>query len=406
MTLEVIKKKTSKIKKTFVYAKTIYRTLPLFVRLVFWPIEKINWLLSVLRLDLWILQGNEIVSKQKLDILYAGSEENRNFLIKSAFDNSYRENYIGKTWLWKITNAVKERGHHCTLMIIEVPRSFRIFFKNQKCFYAPCWVEGEVDISDENFALINKNISLKSDIRRVRKNKLNFEITNELKQFHNFYYHMYIPHITKTHGDTAFIMDYDFLKNKFKNGDLLLIKKEKEYIAGMMLIYPRNKARLLYLGIKDGNLDYVMEGAIGAMFYFSVQYLKEKGYKEVSFGLSRAFLKDGVLQYKKKWGLQIVETSKMGLIIKPLLETVGLRGFFLNNPLIYLDRMKLNGAIFVEPDQSFSEEYFEKIFKDFYLKGMSNLFIFQFGKLDSKTREIVPPEFCDKIRICSTDCLF
>ena len=374
--------------------------------MMFWPVEKIYWLLSVLRLDFWILQGNEITSKQKLDILYAGTEENRHFLIKLAFDNSYRENYIGKTWLWKITSVVKEKGHHCNLMIIEMPRSFRIFFKNQKCFYVPCWVEGEVDISDENCALIHSNSSVKSDIRRIRKNKLNFEITNELQHFHNFYYHMYVPHITKAHGDTAFIMDYDFLENKFKNGDLLLIKKEKESIAGMMLIYPKNKARLLYLGIKDGNSDYVIDGAIGATFYFSVQYLKEKGYKNVSFDLSRTFLKDGVLQYKKKWGLQIVDTSKMGLIIKPLLETSGLRGFFSNNPLIFLGGMKLHGAIFVEDDQSFSKEYFEQILKDYYLKGLAKLFIFQFGKLDNKRGEIVPSEFHDKIEICSTDCLF
>jgi hypothetical protein len=96
----------------------------------------------------------------------------------------------------------------------------------------------------------------------------------------------------------------------------------------------------------------------------------------------------------------------MGLIIKPLLETSGLRGFFSNNPLIFLGELELNGAIFVEADQSFSKEYFEQILKDYYLKGLSKLFIFQFGKLDSKRGEIVPPEFHDKIGICSTDGLY
>jgi hypothetical protein len=395
-----------RLKKLVVVGKRIYHKNRLLLHFIFWPVEKIYWLVSVLRLDLWIIMGEEILSKQKFAIIYAGSEENRHFMNKLAFECTYSEKYFGKTWLWEIPKKVKAKIHDCSLIVTEVPKAFRILFKKKNYLFIPGWIEGEVDISDENFTHINKNSSVKSDIRRIRKNKLNFEITNELQQFQNFYYHMYVPHISKTHGNTAFIIDYDSLKNKFKNGDLLLIKNEKEFIAGMMLIYPKNKAHLLYLGIKDGNLNYVRDGAIGALFYFSIVYLREKDYKNVSFDLSRAFLKDGVLQYKKKWGMQIVSTVKMGFRIKILSKTGGAKRFFLNNPLIYMDKKNYNGAIFVENDKSLSQEDIKMIYKDYYIKGISKLFIYRFGKVDNQMQETVPAEFSDKITICSAESLF
>jgi hypothetical protein len=356
-------------------------------------------------LDVWIITGEEILSKQKLGIIYIGSEKHKNFLTTLAFDNSYKEDYVGKTWLWRIFKTVKARGHVCSLMVAEVPKSSLIFFGKKKCFFIPFWVFGEVDISVDTSSLI-RNDSLKSDLRRIRKNKLHFELTNEPAQFDNFYHNMYLPYIAKAHGNRAVIMKYDFMKREFGNCDLLLIKKEKEYIAGILVAYTENRVRLWSLGVKDGNSDYVRDGAIGAVFYFSVLHLQEEGYKRINFGASRAFLKNGVLRYKKKWYQKIVGTSKMGFLIKPLSKTVAVKGFLLNNPFIYVDKMKPNGAIFAEAAQSFSEKDFQKLYKDYYLNGMSKLFIYRFEQGHSKSREIVPPEFSDRITICSAESLF
>jgi len=403
--MEVIKKKTSKIKEAFVYAKTIYYDLPLFIRLLLWPVKKIYWLFNMLRVEFWILRGNEIVSKQKLDILYAGAEKNRHFLTMLAFDSSFTEEYIGKTWLWNIPKIIKEKVHNDSVVIAEVPKTFRKLFNKRNYLYIPSWVNGEVDA----FSPI-KNDSLQTDLRRIKKNKLSFEVTNELNQFHNFYYNMHLPYIAEAFGNRAFISSYDFMKSEFgKHGlynDLLLIKKEEEYIAGILMGYSKKGIYLHPLGIKDGNFDYVKDGAIGALFYFPRVYSKENGYRKVNFGSSRAFLNDGVFQFKKKRGMKIIGTSSMVFVLKPLSTSAGVKGFFLNNPFLYMDEMGFNGAVFIDNDRPLSKGDFEKIYKDYYLPGMSKLFIYRFGRVDNKAQEIVPPEFSEKIGICSTDCLF
>ncbi|TLD40101.1 MAG: hypothetical protein JETT_3628 [Candidatus Jettenia ecosi] len=119
----------------------------------------------------------------------------------------------------------------------------------------------------------------------------------------------------------------------------------------------------------------------------------------MNFGGTRAFLHDGVLQYKKRWGLQIVGSSKMGFLIQPLTKSVNVKNFFLRNPFIYIDEDKLNGAVFIESDQLCSQEDLKKIYKNYYLKGLSKLNIYLFGDNERNMREIIPPELRERMSI-------
>jgi hypothetical protein len=383
-------------------AKAIYRKIPSCFQFIFLPAKSVIRFIDILRQDVWLIKGKEAKGKHDLVVLFAGSEENKNFLNSLLFDSFCQENYVGKKWLWNICKTVERNSDECSLMITQLPKKLRAFFRSESSFFIPYWIVGEVNISaDISFFLRNK--SLASDLRRIRKNNLNFELTNELSQFNNFYYNMYIPHITKVHGNGVVLMEYDFMEREFKNCDLLLVKNEKDYIAGILLAYKKQEVRLWSLGVKDGNSDYVRDGAIGALFYFAVNYLQEKGYKTVNFGASRAFLRDGVLKYKKKWGLKIVGTFKKGFLVTPLSKTKGLKEFLLNNPFIYMDKCGFNSAVFIENPEALSKKDMEKLYKDYYLTGVSKLFIYRFGEGNIKRQEIVPQELSDRMTIHSAE---
>jgi hypothetical protein len=381
-----------------------YGILSLFVRSVLWPVEKIRWLLSILRLDFWILHGDEVTSKQRLDILYAGTEKDRYFLIRLAFHGPSTEIHMGKKWLWAAAGILK-RNPNIALTVIEGPQSFKKFFAHNNCFFVPNWVYGEVDIS-ANISIFMKNKSLNSDVRRIRKNNLTYEISKNLDQFHNFYSKMYVPHITGAHGRESAIFNYDSMKEEFKNGELLLVTKKGESIGGMVIIYSNHNPRLWCLGIKDGNRDYVVDGVIGALFYFSVKYLKEKGFATVDFDVSRSFLKGGVLQYKKKWGMKIVNATYMGMIFRPLVKTDGLKHFLINNPFICLRNKEFDSAIFVEEDRLLTDEDLNEFHKMCYLEGISRMLIYQFGQQESHNGNVVTEERSGKFTMSSAESLF
>ncbi len=316
------------------WGRLFYHRTPPWLRFIFLPIKYLIYTRN-LKSDLWMILGKEINSRHELALFFAGSEESKNYLIKSAFGNFYNEQYIGKIWLWRISNVVKKKRINSSLMVTEVYNPLSVFYNKHKYFYVPCWIPLEVDISVEMSSLI-KNRGLKSDLSRIRKNKLNFELTNEPDRFHDFYYNMYVPYTIKAHDNRAVVHQYEYMKEEFKNCDLLLLKKDQEYIAGILIYYMKNKARLWSSGIKDGNFDYVIKDrAKGALYYFSILCLKEKGIKNLSFGYSRAFLNDGVLQYKKKWDSALVGRSERCFLIKPLSKKDGVKSFLLNNPFIF-----------------------------------------------------------------------
>ena len=387
--------------------KKIYHKTPESARFIYSPLRFIDRRINKLLYDYWLIRGEETASKQQMGIIYAyngGSKENMNFLIKLAFGSSYEEHYLGKSWRWQIDRTVKEKGYQCSLMVLEGPESSRKLLR-KTCFYIPGWIFGEVDISDNSSLL--KNSSVQSDLRRIRKNGLDFEIRKETDQLDNFYHNMYVPYISKAHANSAIIMDYDFMVHEFGKCDLLLIKKEHLYIAGCLISYRENEPRLWSLGVKDANTTYIHDGAIGALFYFAVRHLKELGYKKVNFGLSRPFMNDGVLRYKRKWGLKIISADKIGFMIAPLSLTEGMKGFLFNNPFVFLNGGKnFNGAVFVKDERSFTENDFKRLYKDYYFQGMSSLNIYFDGAVNYELRESVPLELRDTLKIYPAESFF
>ncbi len=385
--------------------KTLYKKIPYSYRFLSKLINFVIWLYNIVRLKLWIITGEEALSKQNLVIAYAGMEKNKNFWIKLAFNGLHTEKYVGRIWFWKNSDTINKRNYNCSLTVTDLMKAFYKLLRKSNSFFIPSWIDGDVDISEEN-ALLYKCGSIKSDIRKIRKYDLKFEINNEFTQLDNFYYQMYQPYILRIHDDRAFIDPFDLFKEKRNNSDLLLIKRNEEYLAGTLLTYSKNTANLWRLGIKDGNLEYVKDGVIGALFYYSIQYVKEKGYKKVNFGPSRPFLNNGIIQFKMKRGLPIADKSKDGLLIKPLSDNAAVKGFFLNNPFIYINKASLYGAFFIRDDQRFSNEDFERIYKEYYVTGLSKLVIYRIREQNGIENVTIPSEFADKIEISSSESLF
>lgn len=398
------------IEKILTVCKEIYYRDPKFFGIVLWPILAIRRLYKTLRLETWIITGKEISSGQKFGIVFAGHKEDKNYFVKLAFNSDIQDNYLGKKWLWSIIKTARTKPYGSSLLIMDVPRYFHIISKRMKCLYVPSWISGEIDSSMLESLFKNRNTSLKSDISKIKRNKLHFEITDELPHLRNFYDNMYIPYISKSHTDSAILMDYREVLREFKKrrlfNTLLLIKKNGEHLAGILLGYKKNTLKLSTLGVKDGNQDYIKDGVIGALFYFSVNYAIEKGFTKINFGNSRPFFEDGALRYKKKWGQKISYPKKSGFFFKMLSENDGIIGFFINNPLIYKDRTGLNGAIFVKKNQQLSQNDLINIYKQYYINGLSKLFIYHFEQSDHTKYQSIPSKFSDKITICPTTNIF
>ena len=82
---------------------------------------------------------------------------------------------------------------------------------------------------------------------------------------------------------------------------LLQVMRDNQFLAGVAIDFNGDDPTLRDSGVLNGSSEIKKTGAISASYLFAMNYLASKGYSSVSFGLSRSFLDDGVLNYKRKF---------------------------------------------------------------------------------------------------------
>ena len=150
-------------------------------------------------------------------------------------------------------------------------------------------------------------------------------------------------------------MNYDEMKNSFENGELLQIKEGQKVVAGVIIDYKMMNGipRITKLGVLEGNFKFVKKGALIALYYFTIQYLKEGNHQKFSLGTTRPFFSDGILQHKLNWGSKIVCDTPNAFLLSFLPKKKWLKSFFSSNPFIVKDKNNLMLATF--SDQRFKE---------------------------------------------------
>ncbi len=336
-------------------------------------IFRVLW--SLVRPSVWILESHDKTIKKALKIIYIGTKKQKNHIVRTLFNDAYDELYLGKKFIWHAYYLVNKNKYKCSLAIIEGTFIDKFLYNSTQDFLLPLWIESFVDLP-----LVPKTKSAKKDLKTVAKNSLEYIVTKDPKLIDDFYHNMYTTMIKNRYKNEALEFSYSTVKKKIEDesNEFILIKKDDIFIAGSVISISSDIPLRWANGIR--NTKYWKCGAIAAIYIFTSEYLYKKGYKKVSFGYTRSFLKDGVLNYKRKWDITLKKSSQKGYILKPLKTNEALEDFFINNPFIYLYKNKLYGAIFINEDENYSKEDYKKLQKQYYTKGLSGLNVFSINQ--------------------------
>ena len=340
------------------YLKNIYRILS-----------------EVIKPNIWILDCKNNSEAKPIKVLYVGTHREQNYFIKTTFDNSYHKEHLGKKFFWNIYYILYKNKYRCSMAVIEGTFIEKHIYRLTEEFFVPFWTYTAFDLP-----LVATKKSAKDDIRRIKKNKLEYIVTKNPKMIDDFYFDMHKPMVQTRHDAGAYDFLYDEVKETMqkKGNELLLVRKEDVFISGGLMKGSEEIPELWKNGILD--LKYWDEGAIAATYIYACEYFTKKGYKKISFGLVRGFLNDGLLKYKKKWNMTLSISSKRGFILKPLIISDEVEDFFMNNPFIYMKDNKLYGAVFINKCEECSQENYVKLKKQHHIKGLSELNIFSLQK--------------------------
>jgi hypothetical protein len=360
------------------FCKAVYGALPKSLRIYVSPVTFFSYkLLNSIRPQVWSIEGEVCGSPLTISVcLYSTTAQFRNYAGNLIFGTSFRSSYLGSAWVWN-TQKVPKGASGFAMVISETDRPFLRLLSAGCGVLIPAWVQGEAVLPRTHRE--KQQLSAKNRYRKIRQHSLDFEITHDQRLFDDFYDNMLLPHAKQRFGDSAQVSTRVDAQADFDNGELLLVKRQGKYISGQMITYEDSSMCLRCIGVRDGNLEYVQAGAISASYEFALRQAEEKGCRKVKFHFSRAFLRDGVLRFKRTLSQRIVAAHYHKLLVRIVSDSMATRAFLENSPFLFERFGKLHGAVFVNGEAPLTLAALRTINKEHFHAGMSQLVVFQFS---------------------------
>jgi hypothetical protein len=271
-------------------------------------------------------------------------------------------------------------------MIVDTCESHLRFARPDHWFLIPIWVFGEANLPYDEGVSGKTRRELQ---RRIRRHSFTLEVTRSVEQFDDFYHNMYVPYVAQNYGKCAKVASYESLYGVFQHSDLMLIRNQEQTIGGMLTLCDNGVSFLWALGIRDGNREYVKNGAASVLYHFCLQYLHEKGHKKVLLGWSRAFLHDGVLQFKKSLSQRIIGSYPNGYALR-ILSASPAAAFLRNNPFVFKRCGIYNAAVFWDGPQTPSLEEIGQLDGDYFHLGFARLLVYRLPRDETDAARDVP----------------
>ena len=358
--------------------------------------------ISLRLFNTWVLEGRPQGCSDVLRVLFGGSAFDKAYITRRMFDGDVREYYQGRKMRW-MTDAAMRRLH-CEMSITPTARLSGFLRSDNYEYLIPSWLNAEAELKRED-VYKGRSRSRRRDIRQLAKNDIHYEITTEKQALLAFFDDMYLPTMKSSHGAGALLMGRDQMLQRLEEGkcELLVIKQKQRLIAGSLIAYDGEIPRLWSSGVREADRRYLRIGAGNAIYLYSFRYLLERGYNSVNIGLSRAFLSDGALYFKKRLGITLTGASTNVFAIRFGRPSAAVRSCLSANPFVCVDGSVLHVAVFVPADNLRDAASWRAIWDSNYLPGIKKLIVNAFQ--DSGTQGVIsiPPDIRGQIDLRCID---
>ena len=390
----------------------LYELLPVEVDRILSLRQPYVQLLKNMTTPVAILRGKTPNEGAQGTVIAAGSEKQIKYLASHFFQEKPKWEELGDTPLWNLPGRLKSMRSSADLTVVHIDRlSARLAF-GKEYLAVPEWIGWVLEVPEDISELSRGNPSLKSDLRAISLNNFTSDITYSDSDFDFFYSRMYVPSVLKRHGGQGRMENYYKLRRCFRNGGLLRVRQNGKHVAGGVFQPMGKTLRFLILGTLDGDWEIVKEGGVAALYLFIINHAKGFSFRCLDFGGSRPSLNDGLLRYKRKWGMKIIENKYVyhDFLVYWNRLSDPVFSFLSNSPLIFRDKNGLSVIKTVDSDEPITQAELEKINRAIATPGLSRIYLaaakgWQEGIAGlPKTHLLEASEF--RVRDCSPNTLF
>jgi hypothetical protein len=296
-----------------------------------------------------LVSGHERQSGAPLRTLYFGSGNHMPYVLGLLYADYRVDEEYGRTDAWQARRWLARHGGGADLLVADLPWPYHQLLSNQGFLASPAWVDQKLVLPAQWDAVFEclRSSARGEDLRKIRRHGLTYRIVHDEQAIRRFYSDMYVPHVTKRFGESAYVEPEWKIQYCAETGALMEILKEGEVVAGQVLFADRDSLQFLWAGTSGGELGAHSKGVFPALFYFGILYAFERGYRSVDYCGSRPVLSDGILQLKRRWGGAIHDGwSRDTLFFRPTHLNPATCGFLTRCPLIVRSGRELLGKVF------------------------------------------------------------
>ncbi len=143
---------------------------------------------------------------------------------------------------------------------------------------------------------------IRARLNHAKDMGLGYRFSHDAADFDRFYHEMYLPFVSRRHGQLASVSSYEALRTHFERGGLLLITHGPEDVAGSVCYLQDGVLYAVEEGIVNGDPELLRIGINAFLYWCSFQWALQHKAHGFSLGASYATVADGAFNFKSHWG--------------------------------------------------------------------------------------------------------
>lgn len=330
-----------------------------------------EWRISIVR-----LRGTTRAGHQGTAIV-VGQEPWVSYLPSLFFSTVTGREPLGAVPVWRLEQRLKILRSSADLTIIRIDRFSAALFLRGAYLAIPAWINAVLHVPGDTRDLARGNHSLKVDLRLVKRGNFQAQVTQADSDLAFFYESLYVPFMRRRHADLAFVRDEFWLRHRCRKGGILWISQAGKRIAGGLF---ERRGQVLHAwaeGVLSGDPALLKQGAAAALYFHMITYARQQGCRYVDFGATRPCLGDGLLRYKRKWGMTFTEKpdNHYSFLVQWNEWNKAVASFFAETPLLYRGHAGLSAVTSVPSGVAATEADAIRAHHAFWTKGLDRLCI-------------------------------
>ena len=355
--------------------------------------KEIIRLLSMPHLPVWQLEGQG--QGGPLKVCYVGLDFLKPFMIDLMFVDAPVDRRVGRIPFWRCSQVVDLPWGD--IIIFETTKHLIRRLPRSNAIVLPELVDHILDVRgdwEEVRSRFRKSVR-KNELRLIRKYGYEYDVSRDLHDLEEFYHRMYLPTMDARHGELSSPATKDQARQFMQDGWLLRVKRDGDWVAGVVCTAEQNVFVARLSGVKDGDAQLMHEGATSTTYYAAIHWANQHGYEAVSFMGSGPRLRGGLFQHKRKWGTSVSVSPclhrQMWIMVRRVTPAVS--QFLKETPFVVVDGGgDLHGFVVVDDPGHVSDETKKEWVRDYSTPGLSDLIVRSVDSLVDGSASVDKPD--------------